>query len=456
MKNSKSQVKQWCRTIGIMLIATMIVAGVLGIFFQGFANRLPLNTAAPKPSKRAGVQSPEAKGDQGDTVVRRTPKTKDDNADVRSTSDSKSAANGAGALARLDNDPPQDPGTDKTQENDRSGMLAPPSGAGSQPSTASRAEAPAAAKPAEKPASGAVNAPSPVASNIATAATTRSPKRWRAVLEDIHKKAFHGRGPAAARSRVREKAEAELRAINDPAAVPAIWSVFAGSDDHHKTLVESLERINSPESTKGLVAVSVYSADEKARQLAIKALGNRDVTEFADLLIGLFNAQMAYRQAVIDVPGEGRRSVLLLEGERADVQFLYPPQLQPPPDDNSKVFTVDRPYLTPAQRQRAREFNKAKAQMAKEMTEQQLQSDIEQVKRLNSRIVAVNQRSAEILRELSGERFGPNREAWKRWLAGRQGKTYTPPPENMPKPTIAQIVPPLFTPQFVPVPAAPT
>ena len=66
----------------------------------------------------------------------------------------------------------------------------------------------------------------------------------------------------------------------------------------------------------------------------------------------------------------------------------------------------------------------------------------------------MNDRSVSILREATGQYLGSDREAWRRWLAERKGYPYTPPRE-VPKQTIAQVVPPLYNPTFIPVvPAA--
>ena len=101
----------------------------------------------------------------------------------------------------------------------------------------------------------------------------------------------------------------------------------------------------------------------------------------------------------------------------------------------------------------AEEYNQAQAAMARAMTEGQLKADIEEVKRLNQRVELMNERSASVLSAATGQNFGADREAWRRWYAQRRGTSYMPPKE-VAKPTIAQVVPPLYNPTFIAVPEA--
>lgn len=453
MKPAKNSLNAWGRLIGITLGAPMIVASIVGIFLLGVGDRLKVDTPVRQKAQGSSVRHVEASDDALDKPVRQGLTSNGANAKVASTArigDSKEQPKTVAELAQRGDEDSSDEETTNMPGEKAAGAGVPVNGADSGPNATTGVQAHAPSK--------AVDEPDSTAEDHAPGAVekTRSAKRWRTVLEGLHKKGFHGRGSQSAQRRAREKAEKELHAIVDPAAVPEILYVFAGAEDHRRMVVEILTRIKSPESTKGLVAVSVYSDDEKTRRMAIEALRERELTEFAELLIGLFSEPMKYRTEMIQIPSQGRQRVLLVEGERADVQFLYPPQLQPPGEEQQKIFTPDRPYMPPAERERARAFNKAQAEDARNAAEWQLRCDIAQVEALNERIVALNERAAEALRELSGERLRPNREPWKRWLAARLGQEYSPPPENLPKPTIATIVQPLYTPSFIRIPGKPT
>ncbi len=281
----------------------------------------------------------------------------------------------------------------------------------------------------------------------------KSEARWRRVLLDLHNKGLHARGSETTKRRAREKAEAELDAIDDPMAVPAIWRVFAGTHDHDQLVVRMLARIKSPDGTRMLAALSVYSPDEKARRLATNALRTRDPTEFVEPLISLFTSPMTWRPGSIDIPGHGRAQVLFIEGEQADYRFVYPPPEKPGPQSGGKgVYTPENPYMTPEQRQMAEEFNRVQAETARAATEAQVRADIDEVKRLNQLIESKKRRAVEVLSEATGKfSMPPDREVWRRWLAERQGYPYVP-PSTTPKPTIAQEVPHSYIPTFIAIP----
>jgi hypothetical protein len=170
-------------------------------------------------------------------------------------------------------------------------------------------------------------------------------------------------------------------------------------------------------------------------------------------LISVFASHLTCRPDWIEIPGQGRAQVLFIEGEQADYRFVYPPPEQPAsPSGTWRVYSAERPYMNPQQRQMAEAYNRDQAAMARAATEAQLKADIEGVRRLNQRIDAMSARAVGVLREVTGSFMPPEREAWRRWLAERQGYPYVP-PANTPKPTIAQVVPPLFSPTFIPIPA---
>src|SRR5205807_3587536 len=120
------------------------------------------------------------------------------------------------------------------------------------------------------------------------------------------------------------------------------------------------------------------------------------------------------------------------------------------PDAFCGVSTGYLPGIsTPAM---AGQFNQEQARVAKALSDHQVGSDKAAVAALNQSIRSLNERVAQVLSSTCGARFGPDPEAWRRWLAQSQGTTYQP-PDSRSKPTIAQVVQPLFSPTFLPVPA---
>jgi hypothetical protein len=108
--------------------------------------------------------------------------------------------------------------------------------------------------------------------------------------------------------------------------------------------------------------------------------------------------------------------------------------------------------MTPEQRQKAQEFNWIQAETARAATEAQVRADVEQVNRLNQQMAVMRKRALEVLREATGQAFmRPDREAWRRWLADRQGYPYVP-PKPAPKPSFAQVVPRSYIPTFIAIP----
>jgi hypothetical protein len=273
-------------------------------------------------------------------------------------------------------------------------------------------------------------------------------------VTELHNRYHAGRSDDAKR-RAQEKAEAELNEIKDPVAAPAIWQSFAGKVEHHYLLARTVDRLASPASTKMLAALAIYSDDEKARRWATNALLRRDPADFLEPLIGLFNTPLTHRVQQLDTPGVGRALVLLVGDEHVDYQYLYPPPEQPRlQGQTTGIYTAENPYtfLSREERQIAEEFNRIQERMAHDARAMQLEAAINEVKRVNERIRAMNARVVAVLRDATGALIGADREEWRRWLAQRQDRPYAP-PVNRPRPTVAQIVPPLYTPDFIRMPA---
>ncbi len=149
----------------------------------------------------------------------------------------------------------------------------------------------------------------------------------------------------------RAEAIAHIEAVGDPCAAASIWNEFASNVSHDGLMVGVLSRFNTPEASRMLAAVAVYSQDEKARVAAVAGLRGRAAGEYGE-------------------------------------------------------------------------------------------------------IEALNQRVASVLNEAGGAGIRAQAEDGRRWLASILGTDYRPPPADQPKPTITEIVWPLYNPTFLPIPVA--
>ncbi len=454
MKSKRNRIKEWCRSLGITLLAVLIVAGVFATGLYRISDPPAGKVLALKPDARPGQDSAKTVDDSSGKHARGLA------SEVIPKSGDSAPAQAAGTTTQRQNskdstgrgkDAPPDGANLKFADR---GVLVPtesmtkvetpplpPAGIGEQASTQDPGHS----------ASGGVKKAIGAGGKAAAAERRKSEERWRKTLDDLHLRGLHARRGAEAAKR-RAEAEAKLESITDPAAVPAIWRVFAGKNEHHLLLAQMLGRIESAESSKMLAQLSVFSDDGKARQAATKALLTRDPGDFAENLIGLLNSQMKYRSESFDIPGQGRAQVLFIEGERADYRFVYPTAERPEAPRGPKgVYSLDNPYMTRHDRESAEAFNRQQAEMARMSVEDQIKSDIAEITRGNGVIVEVNARTVGVLREVSGKGYGPNREAWRRWLADRQGYPYEP-PKTVLKPTTEQIVPHWYQPSFIGIP----
>jgi hypothetical protein len=425
MKRREDRVREWCRSLGITLVAVLIVAAILGTILYGTPNPNAQNGLAIKSGEGPALNSERVGGGGPAKLAPLAQHRKD-------------------SVRR---------GANKKKNEDKTPKLS--SGASGVDSEPAMENGFAADAPAQTPAGSTTVADGKVRGIVPTAGPAERKKaqaRWVKVLVPLHK-GLHAQGSATTKRQAREKAEAALEAIDDPMAVPAILYVFAGKHNHDHLMARMLARIQSADGTKILAYLSVFSPDEKARRLATNALRTRDPIEFVEPLISLFSSPMTCRRGSIDTD-RGRAQVLFIEGERADYRFVYPPPDRPGSPPGSKgVYTLDNPYMTPEQRQRADAINQAQAATARAATEAQLKADIEAVNSLNQQIDDLKRRAVEALREATGKSFmPPDREEWRRWLAERQGYAYAP-PLNTPKPIIAQVVPQAYSPTFIAIPA---
>ncbi|WP_435010961.1 hypothetical protein P12x_002251 [Tundrisphaera lichenicola] len=135
------------------------------------------------------------------------------------------------------------------------------------------------------------------------------------------------------------EAEALLRGVTDPLAVPSIGKVFgSGSPESQKIAVRLLTQIDDPSASRGLAWLAIFGGSESIRRLAAESLAGRDPRESAPWLIGLLQDRIRYE--VKPVGGPGSPGELYVQGKTANTRRFY--AAPPPPLDFRPGDTWDR------------------------------------------------------------------------------------------------------------------
>ncbi len=164
-------------------------------------------------------------------------------------------------------------------------------------------------------------------------AQEQADKRWKPTLEKWKAQ--------LAQPDRREEALAALSGVTDPRAVPSIVRVFVRGDRAADVTraVQMLGQVDSARASKALASLAVSAGPAEARRTATEILRRRDPREFAKVLIGLFEAPIAYE--VRPVAGPGSPGVLFVQGEEHNVRRLY----SPPPAPSVAILPGDSPAL---------------------------------------------------------------------------------------------------------------
>ena len=277
-------------------------------------------------------------------------------------------------------------------------------------------------------------------------AQTKANAYWK-VLERIHtqmrcrsKVAVPGRGEAIA----------QLEAIGDPRAAAAIWKAFGADAGHHGLVVGILSRFKTRDASQILAALAVYSRDDKAKAAAVAALQGRGAAEYGERLVTLMHAPMRVEEREVPIPGGAPARELFVEGDTQNFQYLFSRAEAPTSESLEGCF---QPRLSASEIEMARQFNENQAAMAREALEHQVEMAKKMINKYNDSIRTLNERVARVLNETCDAHIRPEPEDGRRWLAVALGTEYKPAAER-PKPTITEIVSPLYNPTFLPVPVA--
>jgi hypothetical protein len=270
---------------------------------------------------------------------------------------------------------------------------------------------------------------------------------WRKELEKYHAR-------MKCRSKVavpgRDAAVASVEAVGDPRAATSIWKVFAADASHHALMVGILTRFKTREASQMLAALAVYSRDAKAQAAAVAALQRRRAADYGERLVSLMHNPMRIGERLVPIPGSSPARELMVEGDTANYQFFFS-RLEAP--TSASLEGCFQPRLSAGEIAMARQFNENQAATARKALDQQVELAKQMIKKYNDSIRALNDRVARVLNEACNARINAAPESGRRWLALALGTEYKP-PTNGPKQTITEIVSPLYSPTFLPIPVA--
>ena len=127
-----------------------------------------------------------------------------------------------------------------------------------------------------------------------------------------------------------DEARAGLLGVTDPRAVPAIVRVF-GTDraGDQRVAAGLLGQIASPQASRALAALAVFSPSAEVRRVAVETLRQRDPRDFVGFWISLIRQPIEYE--VQPVGGPGSPGALLIKGQKANSQRIYRPMDMPNP-----------------------------------------------------------------------------------------------------------------------------
>jgi tetratricopeptide (TPR) repeat protein len=162
-------------------------------------------------------------------------------------------------------------------------------------------------------------------------------KHWKTKLEKLRE------GLISKDASKRSKADAGLKEVTDPRAVPMIWALFVRGDERHQiAAVQLLGQIDGPSASSGLAALAVFSPAAHVRSRALEILITRDPRDVVWRLIGLIHKP--YKYQVRHVSGPGSPGELFVEGERFNIQRFYQNQTMTFALQQGRLFTPDIPF----------------------------------------------------------------------------------------------------------------
>jgi Pretoxin HINT domain len=211
-----------------------------------------------------------------------------------------------------------------------------------------------------------------------------------------------------------ETDSSDLAEIDDPHAVPAIWSVLvSGNSPDHLLASRLLGQILTPESSRALAYLAAHTPSSEAQRSAAETLRGRDPREYADIWIEMLQRHVSY---TVNVDPTWAAVALTVDFPSSRDQLFFStfavPVSQTPDGPIPGMFMAPN-TLGP-------DFERASLAVS-------------QIERHNQEIGAQNARLANLLFVTVAADLGADQEDWREWYADQLGYSYHPKPRS-PKP----------------------
>ena len=303
----------------------------------------------------------------------------------------------------------------------------------------------------------------------------KADKFWGPHLKKVHKDIHGANGKPK-----KDLAQADLDKISDPRAVLSVYREFAGGGKSDQLiLIDVLDRIAKPISSKVLALIAVYGKTTDVRRRATEILRDRPSQDFIDVLVALLTDEFKYE--VRPVGGPGSPGVLFVEGEKFNVSRFYAPpaapNIMPQPGD---VITYDQngmPIINRPVRQSTIMSARPPASGQKNLLEQpeqaiieyeaispsqlameaqrgalvaksQLEADVNMIKSINEKRKKFNNLVMAVAKEATRKDGGKTPKEWRETLAAGSASSKKAPAA---KRTYGEMVALAYNPYFAPV-----
>jgi hypothetical protein len=256
--------------------------------------------------------------------------------------------------------------------------------------------------------------------------------RWQPRLEKLRE------ALGSTRESRRLQAERELYQIADPRAAAAIYKTFGnGSDDLQQVAVALLSQLDGPSASLYLVIMALERGSIAVRESAAKALANRDPSEVVGWFINLLHKPYKYEVRRGTTPGAPAE--LFVDGEKFDLRRLYrftDVNWQITPIASMRLPLSDRKWVDDSPRNAqiasfvSMVWSYAVAELEEELQrrnqklDQTINDDIRALDDANAEINYANGRALELLATVTGQKFGTDTDAWRKWWSEELGLAF--------------------------------
>ena len=285
----------------------------------------------------------------------------------------------------------------------------------------------------------------------------KADKLWGPRLNNVHKDIHGANGKPK-----KDLAQALLDKIVDPRAVLSVYREFAGGGKSDQSiLIDVLDRIDKPISSKVLAMIAVYGKTTDVRRRAIEVLRDRPSQDFIDVLVALMTDE--YKYEVRPVGGPGSPGVLFVEGEKFNVRRFYvppaAPNIMPQPGDVITYDSNGMPIINRPVRQSTIISAKPPASGTKNLLEQpeqaiieyeaispsalameaqrgalaarsQLEADVNMIKSINEKRKKFNDLVMAVAKDATLKDGGKTPKEWRETLAAGSPRARRPPPPS--------------------------